>query len=84
MKLIAPTYETASDMRGFGANELSLLINFLEASPGIEPVYKDLQSSASPLRHEAIAKRILLWWPGFRIILNDAQEGRFEYQLFLF
>jgi hypothetical protein len=26
---------------------------FLEASPGIEPGYKDLQSSASPLRHEA-------------------------------
>ena len=26
----------------------------LEASPGIEPGYKDLQSSASPLRHEAI------------------------------
>ena len=25
----------------------------LEASPGIEPGYKDLQSSASPLRHEA-------------------------------
>lgn len=26
----------------------------MEASPGIEPGYKDLQSSASPLRHEAI------------------------------
>lgn len=26
----------------------------LEASPGIEPGYEDLQSSASPLRHEAI------------------------------
>ena len=25
----------------------------LEASEGIEPPYKDLQSSASPLRHEA-------------------------------
>ncbi len=25
----------------------------LEASPGIEPGCKDLQSSASPLRHEA-------------------------------
>jgi hypothetical protein len=28
-------------------------VDFLEASPGIEPGYKDLQSSASPLRHEA-------------------------------
>ncbi len=27
----------------------------MEASEGIEPPYKDLQSSASPLRHEAIA-----------------------------
>lgn len=27
---------------------------WLEASPGIEPGYEDLQSSASPLRHEAI------------------------------
>lgn len=26
---------------------------YLEASPGIEPGCKDLQSSASPLRHEA-------------------------------
>jgi hypothetical protein len=26
----------------------------MEASPGIEPGYEDLQSSASPLRHEAI------------------------------
>lgn len=26
--LIAPTYETASDMRGFGANELSQLRDF--------------------------------------------------------
>ena len=26
----------------------------LEASPGIEPGYADLQSAASPLRHEAV------------------------------
>lgn len=31
----------------------------LEASPGIEPGYKDLQSSASPLRHEASRARYL-------------------------
>ncbi len=31
----------------------SVLIICLEASEGIEPPYKDLQSSASPLRHEA-------------------------------
>ena len=29
----------------------------LEASPGIEPGYADLQSAASPLRHEALAGR---------------------------
>lgn len=33
---------------------------FLEASPGIEPGYKDLQSSASPLRHEASLHRSVL------------------------
>jgi hypothetical protein len=27
----------------------------LEASPGIEPGYTDLQSAASPLRHEAFS-----------------------------
>ncbi len=27
----------------------------LEASPGIEPGYTDLQSAASPLRHEAVS-----------------------------
>ncbi len=27
----------------------------LEASPGIEPGYTDLQSAASPFRHEALA-----------------------------
>ncbi|MEN9874579.1 MAG: hypothetical protein RL186_1476, partial [Pseudomonadota bacterium] len=29
----------------------------LEASPGIEPGYADLQSAASPLRHEALTTR---------------------------
>jgi hypothetical protein len=38
---------------------LFLLWNLLEASPGIEPGYKDLQSSASPLRHEASRARYL-------------------------
>lgn len=33
---------------------LFLEIKGMEASPGIEPGCKDLQSSASPLRHEAI------------------------------
>ena len=28
-------------------------MKLLEASPGIEPGYTDLQSAASPLRHEA-------------------------------
>jgi hypothetical protein len=33
---------------------LLIYINqFMEASEGIEPPYKDLQSSASPFRHEA-------------------------------
>ena len=31
----------------------------MEASPGIEPGCKDLQSSASPLRHEASLKPAL-------------------------
>ena len=29
------------------------VFEILEASPGIEPGYADLQSAASPLRHEA-------------------------------
>lgn len=32
----------------------------LEARPGIEPGYKDLQSSAWPLRHRASGDRALL------------------------
>ena len=31
----------------------------VEASPGIEPGYADLQSAASPLRHEALARRYM-------------------------
>lgn len=36
---------------------LHFTLENLEASPGIEPGYKDLQSSASPLRHEASLHR---------------------------
>jgi hypothetical protein len=31
----------------------------MEASPGIEPGYADLQSAASPLRHEAFVTQYL-------------------------
>ena len=32
----------------------------VEASPGIEPGYADLQSAASPLRHEASVRRYMV------------------------
>jgi hypothetical protein len=31
----------------------------MEASPGIEPGYADLQSAASPLRHEAFVTQVM-------------------------
>ena len=34
--------------------ELQYIVDFVEASTGIEPVYTDLQSAASPLRQLAI------------------------------
>jgi hypothetical protein len=46
----------------------------LEASPGIEPGCKDLQSSASPLRHEASRVQIIELWRRFRMILDKSQE----------
>ena len=52
-------------------------VRLLEASPGIEPGYKDLQSSASPLRHEASRGRIIEPWQPFRTILEKSQEGSF-------
>ena len=55
------------------SNVLFLLWKVLEASPGIEPGCKDLQSSASPLRHEASPGRIHEPWAAFRIILDEAQ-----------
>ena len=36
----------------------------LEASPGIEPGYTDLQSAASPFRHEALADPLPEPMPG--------------------
>jgi hypothetical protein len=56
------------------AKNLNFNAKSLEASPGIEPGYKDLQSSASPLRHEAIRERVVLWWRGFRMIQTKPQE----------
>lgn len=47
----------------------------LEASPGIEPGCKDLQSSASPLRHEASRVLIIEPWRRFRMILEKSQEA---------
>ena len=36
---------------------MQLLAKLMEASTGIEPVFTDLQSAASPLRHEASEAR---------------------------
>ena len=47
----------------FSINELSLIIS-LEASTGIEPVYTDLQSAASPLRQLAA-------WCGIKRYTNE-------------
>lgn len=40
----------------------------LEASPGIEPGYTDLQSAASPFRHEALADPLPEPMPGDKAI----------------
>lgn len=56
----------------------------LEASAGIEPAYKDLQSSASPLRHEASTICVFKSWRGFRMIDRNPQEGTFGIGTFLF
>ena len=39
---------------------LKMLWKLLEASSGIEPEYADLQSAASPLRHEASRPQYVL------------------------
>ena len=52
-------FDTASRiLDGTKLQRLYHVAEFLEASPGIEPGYKDLQSSASPLRHEASLHRL--------------------------
>ena len=43
----------------------NMCLAYLEASPGIEPGYTDLQSAASPLRHEAGYKLCLNFKSGF-------------------
>lgn len=49
--------------------------DFLEATPGIEPGYADLQSAASPLRHVASRRRVLSQrhaickMPGFQTVI---------------
>ena len=53
----------------------------MEASPRIELGCKDLQSSASPLRHEAILI-FLVWWAGNRGIAEALQEAVFTSQCF--
>jgi hypothetical protein len=45
----------------------------MEATPGIEPGYADLQSAASPLRHVAPPGRLLIAGSGRR--RPDAAEG---------
>lgn len=46
----------------------------MEASAGIEPACKDLQSSASPLRHEASLLLVQKRWRAFRMISKRVQE----------
>ena len=45
--------EPAFALKGFGAAVSAAARRRLEATPGIEPGYADLQSAASPLRHVA-------------------------------
>lgn len=47
-------------------------IEILEASPGIEPGYTDLQSAASPLRHEAGAGSLAEDLDRHKALVNDA------------
>ena len=56
MKLAKPPEDpTIYDTRHNPVQEsIFKLLERLEASAGIEPAFKDLQSSASPLRHEAV------------------------------
>ena len=44
----------------------------MEASPGIEPGYADLQSAASPLRHEAFVTQ------SKRISIRKTEDARYE------
>ena len=58
----------------------------MEASPGIEPGYTDLQSAASPLRHEAGAGSLAEDLDCHKAAVNDGSRwsriaiGRFETQ----
>lgn len=76
-------HEKPTARRLFFNKHLILLVKFLEASPGIEPGYKDLQSSASPLRHEASHALQFERWRAFRTNPFWAQEGSFRMCCFL-